>query len=866
MDTSVRRCRTWVARVVCACAVLGPVGGARAGTPPFAVPVTVEKFELPGTSLQVSGPPERIAAGDMNGDGRDDLVYVRRYVSRVVRAALSIDGTTFAEPVTIGHAPGNDVAIVDLDGSAPAELLVAYDDAIGVWRWDGSAFVQRATIGVGGVQLEIGDVDGDGDADVFVGGPLLSVLRNDGGVLSHALEFDPLEIGDTRFAVGDLDGDGRADVATATGAFRSTGVAFEEYAALEMPDGGEIACIGDVDGDGDGDVLLQGTVSRLLRNDAAMFPTFDDGEVVEPRPRETGTARLHTVTLADVDLDGALDVLVGVWNATTDLDPGPIKHDVHVGRNENGTFVFRAPAHHAGGLWPTALAAGDFDGNGRPDIATHCRGVGILAIVDGAQRVEHLGSEVSVLLSGASTISRAMENVLPLALNDYTRDPFLHDVNADGRPDLVALVYQHFTHDLLRRFEIRLGMEGGVFDDRPVHVEQLTGPGARLRRLDVDGNGTPELVDTTWDRVLVASDVVPPARFASEFALTMVEAPWAGANVGRRIAYGDFTGDGQVDVIGMRYVATDDLGDLVLQIAPSEDPDAVSIAGWLGAPFRPSSIAAQRAYGTCGDFDGDGDLDVLVQTVDRTIPPDHPLADLGRIFVARNDGAGRFTTTVDDLTCASPPNWMVVADFDADGRDEVLNLVSAAQSILAQPPCEPAVLEMHFSPDCTIDSVTEHPVDHLPTDIDVIDLDADGRLDIVLTLGRTQPGDGSLGFGDHIELWHNQGDGTFESESFRLPTTAQFCDFADLDGDGRPELASTEPSLGGISIARNQLAPGCTGDANGDRVVNLADLDLVLFHYGTVVDPGRDGDVDADGTVGVQDLLTVLAEWTRSCE
>jgi len=49
------------------------------------------------------------------------------------------------------------------------------------------------------------------------------------------------------------------------------------------------------------------------------------------------------------------------------------------------------------------------------------------------------------------------------------------------------------------------------------------------------------------------------------------------------------------------------------------------------------------------------------------------------------------------------------------------------------------------------------------------------------------------------------------------------------------------------------------GDANGDGVVNVEDLLIVLGQWGTM---GPEGDVNHDGIVNVEDLLMVLANWT----
>ncbi len=57
----------------------------------------------------------------------------------------------------------------------------------------------------------------------------------------------------------------------------------------------------------------------------------------------------------------------------------------------------------------------------------------------------------------------------------------------------------------------------------------------------------------------------------------------------------------------------------------------------------------------------------------------------------------------------------------------------------------------------------------------------------------------------------------------------------------------------------------CPGDADGNNAVDLADLNLVLFNFGSAVAPGTNGDVDGDGFVGLQDLNLVLFNFGAVC-
>ncbi|MBL8746374.1 MAG: endonuclease/exonuclease/phosphatase family protein [Phycisphaerae bacterium] len=56
--------------------------------------------------------------------------------------------------------------------------------------------------------------------------------------------------------------------------------------------------------------------------------------------------------------------------------------------------------------------------------------------------------------------------------------------------------------------------------------------------------------------------------------------------------------------------------------------------------------------------------------------------------------------------------------------------------------------------------------------------------------------------------------------------------------------------------------PPCEGDADGDGVVNFADITSVLANWGT---SGPAGDADHDGSVNFADITRVLASWGNTC-
>lgn len=69
-----------------------------------------------------------------------------------------------------------------------------------------------------------------------------------------------------------------------------------------------------------------------------------------------------------------------------------------------------------------------------------------------------------------------------------------------------------------------------------------------------------------------------------------------------------------------------------------------------------------------------------------------------------------------------------------------------------------------------------------------------------------------------------------------------------------------------LDAARYLLCPDCSGDLNGDGVVNLDDLAQLLGHYGmTSGATYADGDLDGDGAVSLGDLAELLGQYGTVC-
>jgi hypothetical protein len=183
----------------------------------------------------------RTATGDVNGDGTDDLIVgTGPGIATRVRVLSGANQTELfaVEPFEPSFTGGVYVAAGDVDGDGRAEVVICPDEGGGprarVFR--GGDFAQLADFfGIedpdfrGGARPALGDLDGDGRADLLVaagygGGPRLAVfdgrrLGPGGGpkLVADFFLFEPALRNGAFVAAGDVTGDGLADVVAGGG-------------------------------------------------------------------------------------------------------------------------------------------------------------------------------------------------------------------------------------------------------------------------------------------------------------------------------------------------------------------------------------------------------------------------------------------------------------------------------------------------------------------------------------------------------------------------------------------------------------------------------------------------------------------------
>jgi FG-GAP-like repeat len=160
--------------------------------------------------------------GDIDGDGVADLAGVNDYDATLQLALGDGEGTMVVQdnPITTTAGP-YELLVADLDGAAGDEIVIGTDSSVQVFRSDGDATpVEADGFGLGGPvhALGLGELDGDGDADLFYvyeayGEQRLNArLGNGDGSFGSLILIDDAGDMPRGVAGGDLDGDGHGDL------------------------------------------------------------------------------------------------------------------------------------------------------------------------------------------------------------------------------------------------------------------------------------------------------------------------------------------------------------------------------------------------------------------------------------------------------------------------------------------------------------------------------------------------------------------------------------------------------------------------------------------------------------------------------
>ena len=372
-------------------------------------------FHSKGILYDAGDSGSALALGDLNKDGFPDLVVLNPTAFTLSVRFGSSKGPSgsvtaqYAVPATYG------VFIADANGDGRQDVLLLDAKGVQVLMNTGGGNLRAPKafdIQTFSMGLQASDLNHDGYADLAIMGQvydsvndsrydLLYLGLGNGGTKPTRIatgiqgESTASDSGAHFVALGYFNQDGNLDIATGGGVSFNNGKAqFVTYSS-EPPNLGKSpqtwadynTVTGDLNHDGKADIVSAGSATLMVSLGNG------DGTFQTPVEYGLGGTDANAVMLRDINKDGNLDAITVNYGSST--------VSVFLG---NGDGTFKAPLAFAVSQKPLVLTTGDFNGDGKVDIAVASATNIFLLLGDGKGSFT-LGKELAVVGAGIEGVS-----------------------------------------------------------------------------------------------------------------------------------------------------------------------------------------------------------------------------------------------------------------------------------------------------------------------------------------------------------------------------------------------------------------------------------------------------------------------------
>ncbi len=580
----------------------------------------------------------------------------------------------------------------------------------------------------------------------------------------------------------------------------------------------------------------------------------------------------YSVAVADFNADGKDDVVVANFcaDSVSCAQMGPSSVSVLLG---NGDGTFRAHVDYLTGVGSTSLAIGDFNNDGKKDVAVanicsdsscvassvsillgngdgtfqphvdYATGPGALAIavgdLSGDGKPDLVTADyfdaVSVLLGKGDGSFRP--NVDYSVLHGSAPEAVvIADFNGDHKPDLATANYYGGN------ISVFLGNGDGTFQPDSDQPRLLSNPSA-IAAADLNGDGNIDLVVNDMNNNIADAIAVLPGKGDGTFPEKL---GYRSGAIGTHtsIAIADFNGDQKWDI------CNSNAGGNSVTVVTGNGDETFSYPKAWGTGDGPFAVAV-------GDFNSDGKKDIVaVNVADNTLSvllgngdgtfhsrpdadwfvgPSPSAADLNgdgkidliasggvyaKLSVLLGNGDGTFQPRA-DLDFGAGPT--LIGDFNRDGKPDFAALVGCDSS------CSSSFVRIYLgNGDGTFQPHVDYPVPFTPNGLASADFNSDGKQDLAVSYSSNPPVHG-------LTILLGNGDGTFRTSADLTNEGGGSIVAADFNGDGKADVAvawnnSFDVLLGNGDgtfqapvnyLAAHGVGALAIGDINGDNKVDL---------------------------------------------
>jgi subtilisin-like proprotein convertase family protein len=635
--------------------------------------------EASGSPFAVDISPLSVAVGDFNGDGKLDLTTANDGLSNVTVLLGNGSGgfsPAGGSPFAVGTWPQS-VVVGDFNGDGKLDLSTANGGSnnVTVLLGNGSGGFTEASgspfaVGSFPYSVAVGDFNGDGKLDLTTANLYsdnVTVLLGDGSGGFSGASGSPFVVGDQpeSVAVGDFNGDGKEDLTTANSNSRNVTVLLgngsggfsdgnsSPFAVASAP---LSVAVGDFNGDGKLDLTTTNFSSKVtvLLNTCGPPPTLGNypdttvqagaNTTVTPDASPTNTASMNVSTTSAFKGAFAANPATGVVQVTNAQPAGTYPVTV-MAFNSAGVSTTKAftltvtnpmpcgylsfsgatgsPFGVAEGPW--SVAVGDFNGDGKQDLAT----------------ANFISNNVTVLLGDGSGGFSAANNS-PFAVGSIPYSVAVGDFNGDGKLDITT------ANAGSSNVTVLLGNGSGGFSPASGSPFDVGIQAFSVAVGDLNGDGRQDLATASAHYNSVAV-LLGDGRGGFRLA---TGSPFAVGSYPYSVAVGDFNGDGKLDL------TTANWGSSNVTVLLGNGSGGFSPAS--GSPFAVGSYPYSVAV---GDFNGDGKQDLTTANY---------WSYSNNATVLLGDGSGGFSEAGGSpFAVGSYPTSVAVGDLNGDGKLDI---------------------------------------------------------------------------------------------------------------------------------------------------------------------------------------------------